>query len=205
MKKGRFIVFEGVSGTGKETQAKLLQKTLRERYHVDCHVVYHPTPALKSLLRDWRKDRHIDAMTEVYLLLADRYDRMTKDILPLLNTGAWVISLRSYVSAMVYQGSTVKDRMWIAQEFSIFEPKPDSLFYFKISPHEALLRIHKRHDETGEPLGKFETKFYLSQKIQAYESVLQDISHIPIDARESIESIKQSIYSHLLPFLPKNQ
>lgn len=204
MKKGNYIVFEGISGTGKETQAKLLQKTLQEDYHIDCRIVYHPTPSLKPLLHQWRKNRHIDAQTEVYLLLADRYDRMTKEISPLLKKGVWVISLRNYVSAMVYQGSTEENRDWIAREFSVFESDPDIFFYFKISPDEALLRIHKRHDETGEPLGKFETKFYLSEKIRDYESVLKDIAHVPIDAHGAIESIEKTIHSHLISFLPRS-
>ena len=197
--KGKFIVFEGISGTGKETQAKLLQKFLKERHLIEGKIVFHPTPALKSILSVWRKIRHIDATTEVYLLLADRYDRVSQEIIPLLKKGIWVIGLRNYVSALVYQGSTESKRKWISQEFSRFEPKPDILFYFKISPHAAILRIQKRHKETGEPLGKFETKFYLTKKLRTYDTVLKHIPHISVDAGQSIESIEKTIHSKLFP------
>ena len=50
MKKGKLIVFEGVSGTGKETQAKLLQKYLAAKKIIS-HIVFHPTPELKPKLR----------------------------------------------------------------------------------------------------------------------------------------------------------
>ena len=199
MENGKLIVFEGISGTGKETQAKLLQKTLKTLYIADSHIVYHPTPALKLILQGWRKERHIDATTEVYLLLADRYDRVTKEIIPLLSKEIWVISLRNYVSALVYQGKTEENRKWIAREFSLFEPKPDILFYFHISPQDALLRIRKRSRETGEPLGKFETLDLLIKKIQAYKTVLADLPHISVDASQSVESIEKIIRSNLFP------
>lgn len=203
MKKGKYIVFEGVSGTGKETQAKALSAALAKKFGIASSIIYHPTPELKDILRDWRTRRKIDDTTEVYLLLADRSDRMRRDIKPLLARGSWVISLRSFVSALVYQGKTEKDRRWITNEFRHFEPTPDVLYYFSLSPAEALLRIRKRHEETGEPYGKFETPEYLKEKNQAFRRVLADIPHVPIDAGQSIEKIHKNIMNALIPFLPK--
>ena len=112
MKRGKLIVFEGISGTGKETQAKLLRDYLSKQ-KITTQIVYHPTPEMKTILSTWRKLRKIDSIPQVYLLLADRADRVRKVILPALNRGDWVISLRSYLSALVYQGRSEKDRDWI--------------------------------------------------------------------------------------------
>ncbi|MEK7165446.1 MAG: dTMP kinase [Patescibacteria group bacterium] len=195
--KGKFIVFEGVSGTGKETQAKLLKKFL-ERKKIITNVVFHPSPELKPLISEWKEVRQVDHITQVYLFLADRYDKVRQVINPALEQGEWVISLRSYVSAMVYQGKTRDEKIWIKNEFLRFEPKPDRLYYFDISPKIALERIKKRYQETGEKLGFYEKMDLLSEKRQAYKDVLQKMRHVNIDAGQTIENIHRQILSHLL-------
>ncbi len=197
MKKGKLIVFEGVSGTGKETQAKLLKDVLA-RKGITSHIIFHPSAELKLLLSQWRKERRIDAATEVYLLLADRYDRVRQLIVPALSRGEWVISLRSWVSALVYQGSNTNDRAWIAHEFSHFEPRPDYLFWFDITPDGAIERIAKRHRETGEPMGKFETPKLLTDKRNAYARILKTIPHTRINAAESIDTIHKRIVESII-------
>lgn len=203
MKKGKFIVFEGVSGTGKETQAKLLSAVLKKQYGITSSVIFHPTPELKNILHDWRHGRDIGDDTEVYLLLADRSNRVARGILPALANGQWIISLRNYVSALVYQGKTPENRRWIKKEFESFEPTPDVLYHFHISPKDALERIQRRHKLTGEAFGKFETLSLLEEKNKKYREVLSDIPHIPIDAAQSIEKIHGTIMDSLQTLLSK--
>ena len=188
MTKGKLIVFEGISGTGKETQAKLLGDFL-SRKGIQSTIVYHPSPQLKEILSAWRKERSIDHIAEIYLLLADRQSRVRQLIVPALTRGEWVIILRSWVSALVYQGKTEKEKSWIAREFGAFEPIPDYLFYFDIDPDVAYKRAKDRHEKTGEPMGKFETLVLLNQMRNRYQQVLKTIPHKTIDASLSIESI----------------
>lgn len=196
MKKGKLIVFEGISGTGKETQAKLLEEYL-SRKNINSRIVYHPSSDLKEILSSWRKDRLIDNVTEVYLLLADRLSRVNQIIKPMLDQGVWIISLRNYVSALVYQGQTDKERLWIKKEFAGFEPKADRLFYFDIDPESAYQRTISRHNKTGEPMGKFETLELLAQKRKSYLEVLSLISFHSVDASQDIDSIHKEIISNL--------
>lgn len=191
-KPGKLIVFEGISGTGKETQAKLLKEYLAGK-GIPSQIVYHPTPELKEILSTWRKSRSIDHITEIYLLLADRSDPVRQKINPALAKGEWIISLRNWISALVYQAKTVEERSWVTQEFSRFEPTPDTLFFFDLTPEDAMTRITKRHQETGEPLGKFETLDHLDQKRTAYQEVLKSIKHVRLDASQSIETICHNI------------
>lgn len=193
---GKLIVFEGISGTGKETQAKLLKGYLASK-GITSHIVYHPTPDLKEVLSTWRKSRSIDHITELYLLLADRSDRVRQVINPALTRGEWVISLRNSLSALVYQTKTPEERAWATKEFSRFEPKADLLFFFDITPEAAITRIKKRHDETGEAIGKFETPGHLAQKRAAYLSVLKSIKHTRIDAHQSIKNISTLVKENI--------
>ncbi len=197
MKRGKLIVFEGISGTGKETQAKLLQEYLKNK-GIPSMIVYHPSPDLKEILARWRKARGIDYMTEAYLLLADRYDHVRRIIHPALAKGQWVISLRNWVSALVYQGKSQKDRKFLYSEFSRFEPKVDTLFYFDIQSEEAYRRIHQRLQLTGEQLGKFETLSFLKQKRSAYQPVLRLIPHVTIDASKEIRDIRTHVIGHMV-------
>lgn len=189
---GKLIVFEGISGTGKETQAKLLAQYLEKR-GISARIVYHPSPELKAILNQWRRTRNIDHVSETYFLLADRYNRVQQVIKPALAKGEWIISLRSWVSALAYQGKTTSDRQHITKEFGWFEPTPDVLFFFDMTPEEAILRIEKRSRETGEPLGYFETKEHLYKKRKKYELVLKTIPHVRIDASQSVEIIHRNI------------
>ena len=194
--KGKLIVFEGISGTGKETQAKLLKEYLTTQGIVS-HIVFHPTPDLKEVLGLWRKTRSIDHITEIYLLLADRSDRVRQVIKPALEKGEWVICLRNWMSALVYQTKTDEERAWVTQEFARFEPTPDFLFFFDIAPEAALVRITKRHEQTGEPRGKFETLEHLTKKRAAYREILKSIKHVRLDASQSIDTIHQHIQKHI--------
>ncbi|MFZ2024825.1 MAG: dTMP kinase [Microgenomates group bacterium] len=196
MNTGKLIVFEGVSGTGKETQAKLLQTYLAKQ-QITSSIVFHPTPDLKEVLSLWRKTRSIDATTEFYLLLADRYDRVSQVIQPALDRGEWVISLRNYVSALVYQAKTPEERKWMKEEFFRFEPNPDGLFHFDITPEAALKRIMERHEKTGEAIGKFENPKALEEKRAKFIEVMRDIDHVAIDASLSIEYIHKKIIASI--------
>jgi len=185
MKRGKLIVFEGISGTGKETQAKLLQQFLKKK-RIASRIVFHPSPELKLILSSWRKERKISSLTETYLLLADRSSRVEQVIKPALSRGEWIISLRNYVSAYVYQGD--------GKEFLRFEPKPDILFYFDITAEIAMKRVLSR----GERRGKFETRKLLNEKRKTYKKVLKAIPHIPIDASLSIDAIHKIVLKYIL-------
>jgi len=198
--KGTYIVFEGISGTGKETQAKLLKTWLSKR-QITAHIEYHPTLYAKELLSLWRTKRHIDYVAEAYILLADRYTRITQIVKPALDKGDWVISLRSYISALVYQANTEKDCRDFQSKFLKFEPKPDYLFYFSLSPRKALARIVSRHHDTGEAIGKFENLPALSEKLSRYTHVLRSIPHIALDSTKTIDELHTSIRSSIrVPF-----
>ena len=179
MKRGKLIVFEGVSGTGKETQAKLLQKFLKKK-GITSHIVFHPSPELKKILR-----AQPSVAAELRLLAADRLRRVTQDIEPALQKGEWVISLRNYISAYVYQGDggSVKK----------IDIKPDWVFYFDIEPEVAMQRIVSR----GETRGKYEKISLLNEKRKRYQKVLKNIPHIMIDAAASIDDIHKKMVKYM--------
>jgi len=179
MKRGKLIVFEGVSGTGKETQAKLLQTYLASK-KIKSHIVFHPSPSLKPLLR-----KAVSTNEQVALLAKDRKYNVDTNITPAIARGQWVISLRNYISAYVYQGN--------GKEVEAIDLRPDYLFYFDIDPTVSMKRILSR----GEILGKYETPKLLNEKRKKYKKILQRIPHITIDASGDIQSIHKIIIKYI--------
>ena len=109
---GAYIVIEGNDGTGKSTQVDMLAAWLRERGR-DVVVIEEPgsddetkTTPVANEYRRVLKDGRFKLDPEVNLLLfsAARRELWLHKIEPALRRGAVVLSSRSYVSTLVYQG-----------------------------------------------------------------------------------------------------
>ena len=112
MNKGRFITFEGIDGSGKSTQARLLAAYLKSK---DIDVVLTREPGgspgaedIRRLLVEGDPDRW-SGETEILLFTAARRDHVEKTIKPALARGATVISDRFADSTRVYQGAARGD------------------------------------------------------------------------------------------------
>jgi dTMP kinase len=104
---GTFIAFEGIEGTGKSTQARLLARALTERSH---SVVLTAEPGgtelgqrIRSLLLDVRHSG-MEPVTELLLYSAARRQHLSEVILPALEEGKVVITDRFSDSTLAYQG-----------------------------------------------------------------------------------------------------
>jgi dTMP kinase len=106
--RGSFISFEGIDGSGKSTQARLLAETLRAEGHA---VVLTREPGgspgaeeIRRLVLEGHKDRW-SAETEILLFTAARRDHLEKTIRPALAAGSIVITDRFADSTRLYQGA----------------------------------------------------------------------------------------------------
>ncbi len=110
--KGRFISFEGIDGSGKSTQARMLADQLRIEGH-DVVLTREPGGSLgaeeiRRLVLEGDPDRW-SAETEILLFTAARRDHLEKTIRPALAAGAIVITDRFADSTRIYQGITRGD------------------------------------------------------------------------------------------------
>ena len=106
MRRGKYIVIEGGDGTGKTTQANLLQKHLEAQGKKVIHLKEPGgTPvaeAIRSVIVDGTLGR--TPMTNILLFTANRHELWHTRIKPELEKGVWVICTRNYWSTLVYQG-----------------------------------------------------------------------------------------------------
>ncbi len=134
---GKFIVFEGISGSGKNTQADLLADYLKTQGQSTL-VINHPTSLLKEVWQLW-KPQVENEVSDVFLFLADRFQMVRQVILPALKQGQIVISSRSSITAQAYQASPDVDASWYRLWFA-FEPLADLVVYLDLDPQVAAER-----------------------------------------------------------------
>lgn len=145
MKKGKIIVFEGLDGSGKQTQSELFYKRLADE---GCNVLKVSFP---------RYDNDSSALVRMYLkgefgsdangispyicstfYAVDRYASYKQDFEDFYNKGGIVVADRYTTSNMLHQASKIHDNKerekflsWLYElEFNIYSlPKPDMVFF----------------------------------------------------------------------------
>lgn len=105
--KGSFITFEGIDGSGKSTQTKMLAQHLQSLGH-DVVLTREPggsagAEEIRALVLQGDPDRW-SAETEILLFTAARRDHMERTILPAIEAGKIVICDRFADSTRMYQG-----------------------------------------------------------------------------------------------------
>lgn len=107
MRKGLFISFEGIEGSGKTTQARLLHDYLC-RKGLDSLLTEEPggTDIGKEIRKILLSERHqnMHPVTELLLYNASRSQHLNEVILPALTSGRIVITDRFTDSTYAYQG-----------------------------------------------------------------------------------------------------
>lgn len=138
------IAFEGIDGSGKSTQAKMLGEVLRRG---GCEVVLTREPTHGphgTKIRESFTTGRLTAQEELALLVADRRDHVRELIAPALARGAVVIIDRYYYSTVAYQGARGLDPRQVLELNRSFAPKPDVVFLVDLDPRVALERISAR-------------------------------------------------------------
>src|SRR3990172_6065339 len=148
MAKGHFIVFEGIDGSGKSTQAALLARALEAR-GASVLLTREPSDSaaglrLKRLAKEGRKGISLDE--EIALFQEDRREHCERSVNPALEAGKWVVCDRFWFSTLAYQGALGADMGKIEQESRREFPAPDLVVYLEISPQAGLERIRKNRE-----------------------------------------------------------
>jgi dTMP kinase len=186
---GRFIVIEGIDGTGKSTQATMLAKHLRSQGH-EVVQSFEPTNGTwGSQLRASATTGRLSIEEELDLFLKDRREHVEQLILPTIARGGIVILDRYYFSTMAYQGARGIDPASIRATNEAFAPVPDTLLILDLPVDQALQRIGVRDGEANE----FEKRESLQFCRDLFLSLRNEPFASCIDASQSIEQVHANI------------
>lgn len=146
---GRFLSFEGIDGSGKSTQARLLAQGLRDAGH---KVTLTREPGgspgaeeIRRLVLEGDPDRW-SAETEILLFTAARRDHLERLIRPALARGVWVVTDRFADSTRVYQGAARAEQRALVDDLHglMIGLEPDLTFVIDIDPEISLRRGQAR-------------------------------------------------------------
>jgi len=194
---GKFIVFDGLDGSGMSTQAVKLAEFLNEKKqklrfgHTGVYLTKEPTSSLigglikSQLTHDWKSSPECLQL----LFSADRAFHLEKEIIPLLEKGVIVISDRYFFSTLSFGNSAIKDLNWLLNLQKKFL-LPDITFFLKVSPKICIERIKKERFE----ITLFEKEEVLKNVWKNYERLAKKFKNVyVINSERPIDKIAKDI------------
>ncbi len=196
--RGMFLTFEGIDGSGKSTQARLLAVHLR-RAGRDVVLTREPggsdgAEEIRNLVLQGDPDRW-SAETEILLFTAARRDHLERTIEPALAAGKVVICDRFADSTRMYQGLSRGDLRGLVDQLHalMIKREPDLTLLIDMDPETGLSRAKGRQgaEERFEDFG-----IDLQQKMRAGFLALAD--EFPdrfrvVDGNRDMDSVAQDV------------
>jgi len=203
MAEGKFIVMEGIDGSGLTTQAELLKQALQKkgletyltkeptdgpagaiiRLALAGRLVYRPAESARESLPD---------LTLALLFAADRLDHLFNYVLPKLALGITVISDRYYLSSYAYQANG-GDFEWLRQVNAKCR-KPDLTIFLDVPVEICKKRMERErwHVEVFEEVPQLErVKQHYLAAIQRLQTEGERVEIV--DGTETISSVHRRI------------
>jgi dTMP kinase len=194
MKRGKFIVLEGIDCCGKDTQQEMLKQKFCDFVFIGS--IDETREWNKSLRKTIFESNHKwTNIAEMLLLWADKFE-LIDEINNYLKQGVNVIKNRWEVSNLAYQiyGKQREDLREFAEMMlaKLDENlKPDLYILFGISTEES----EKRKQERSKENGKFEDyydnakKDFFERVIAGYKTEIQKYNHVIINGEQSKEKV----------------
>ncbi|NIH16591.1 MAG: dTMP kinase [Buchnera aphidicola (Periphyllus lyropictus)] len=210
MKKNKFIVVEGIEGSGKTTACKKIKKFLILKKIKKVIILRQPGSTLisekiRSIIKYKNKNEKLNLYSELFLLYSARLQLLENIIKPELKKGSWIICDRHNLSSISYQGGGRGININIIKNLSKITDKiakPDLTIFFDVKPKIGIKRILLRSK-----LDRIEKEslFFFSKVRKFYLKYLSLISEkIIIDANHKLKKVfkltKKKLYNWLKKF-----
>lgn len=218
---GKLFVIEGLDGSGKETQTKLLEERLKKNGY---NVILASYPNYKSdssalvkmyLNGDFGDNpEDVDPKVASVFYAVDRYATFKKEYEKFYRQGGIIIADRYVTSNMVHQACKIDDPekkgeyiSWLVDfEYNMMKiPSPDRIFFLDINPEVSRKLIKNRKNKFSEEKEKDIHEKNLDYLKKAYDNIeflvencgFERIECTRGDALKSIEEINDILYEKI--------
>jgi dTMP kinase len=193
---GKLIVVEGIDGSGKSTQIKLLEKWLRFKNIPVFLTEWNSSEAIKEVTSKGKKKEKLTPTTFSLLHATDFADRYEKNIFPLLRAGYLVLADRYIYTAYARDIVRGCNPNWVKKVYE-YALKPDLVFYFRVPVDVAAERIlsgrpRLKYYEAGMDLDLSNDiydsyRIFQSRIIEQYDKMITKENFVVIDGTYNIE------------------
>ena len=203
-KKSYFIVFEGIEGSGKSYQAKILYKKLKK---ITKNVILTREPGgtksaeiiRKIILKDYfEKNKKIkfDKYTDTLLYLAARNEHLINKIIPAIKSKKIIICDRFIDSTLAYQVFGKKVSLNFINNIHkqiLRKIKPDLTIVLKVKKYSFLKRLKERR--TRNRYDNFPTKFYLKAQKSFLKISSNKSRYIVLDSSKNTTELQNKVFN----------
>jgi len=206
---GTFITFEGIDGSGKSTQLRLLANYLKE---AGGEVVLTREPGgtpvgvrLRGALLDAHEE--VDPLTELLVFAADRAQHVRRVLRPAIEAGQVIISDRYADATVAYQGAgrgfspeLIAEIVQLATEGL----KPDLTVLFDLSVEESTARTSRRSDgkHKGDRLDEEASDFHVRVRDAYLELARAEPERVKVvETNRPVEETHKRVKEIIVPFL----
>jgi len=142
----KFIVFEGLDGSGKTTLSRMYYDWLLKQ-GIDAVLITNGYPMIDSALRELKSDRtHYDIRAHFLLALSNSIMTYKTEIEPNINNGKVVILDRYYFTTLAYNIALGLNENW-AKNVALIIPKPDQVIFCNASMNKLLERKIQKFED----------------------------------------------------------
>lgn len=138
--EGKLIAVEGLDGSGKSTQIRLLKRWLELEGYKVFFTEWNSSELVRQATRKGKKKKLLTPTTFSLIHATDFADRYERQILPLLNGGYIVLADRYVYTAFARDSVRGCDKDWLRKLYR-FARKPDITYFFEVPLDVALNRI----------------------------------------------------------------
>lgn len=206
---GTFITFEGIDGSGKSTQLRLVSSFLKG---LGCDALLTREPGgttiglrLRAALLDAQEE--VDPLTELLVFAADRAQHVRRVLRPALRAGRVVISDRYADATVAYQGAGRGFKPELVSEIVRLATEgltPDLTLLFDVPVAESTNRTTRRSNVRNK-LDRLDIEHHdFHERVR--EAYLRIAAAEPervkmIDSSGAVEATQERVRNILVPFL----
>ena len=210
VRKGIYIVFEGVIGNGKSVQSQLLASRLQQEFP-DRLVVWTREPGGSEIAGEIRRvaqgmifSEEMDSVCEQYLYAASRAQTLRTIVKPVLDRGGIVVADRSVFTSLAFQGygrglgvkmvldvnKVAVDGLW-----------PDMVIFLDVDLETAMSRVK---DKRGDKFESMDKNFF-TKVLRGYKDIARKYKKTVrmVNGRGKIEEVEKRIWDIIKPWLTK--